>query len=1459
VTSRTCPHCAAELRPAARFCDACGQPLACADASDTAAATAPPLPDPIAEGRYQFVRFLGEGSRKRVYVAHDTSLDRDVAVALIKTAGLDETGRIRVRRETQAMARLGDHPHIVTVHDIGEEHGQIYVVSQYMAGGDLASLLHAADHHRLPVDRVVRIGGQICSALAHAHQLGIMHRDLKPGNVWLSADGTAKLGDFGLAVVLDQSRLTQEGVMVGTVTYMPPEQALGRSPDPRSDLYAFGVMLYEMLSGRPPFVGDDAVSVLSQHINTAPVAPSWHNPEIPPALERLILALLAKTPEERPATAAAIAETLAAVDTAASAVATLPLAASLDRLAGGIFVGREAAMQELRSGVDEAFSGRGRLLLLVGEPGIGKTRTAEELATYARLRNAQVLVGRCYEGEGAPAYWPWVQVIRAYVHERDPGTLLAELGSRAADIAQVVSELRERLPDLPTPPVLEPEQARFRLFDSITSFLKHAAQHQPLVLVLDDLHWADKPSLLLLQFLARELRGSRMLVLATYRDVELRRQHPLSQALGELARQHLSQRVLLRGITAEDVARFIELSAGHAPPAALVQAVYRETEGNPFFVSEVVRLLVAEGRLERWSEAGAPNVSIPQSVREVIGRRLDRLSEDCNQLLTVASVIGREFSLTVLEHVVAPQSGPAAHTERLLDLLEEAVAARVVATVPRLLGRYAFSHALIRETLYEELSTTRRVRLHRQIGEVLEQLYATSLEPHLAELAYHFFEAAPGGDVRRAVDYATRAAERATARLAYEEAAGHYDRALQAMELQESTEPTARGAVLLAFGVAQRRAGDFGKARETFLRAADIARALQAAGASHAGTMLANAALGFAEEGVQAGHVDPPAISLLEDACSALGAQDSGLHAHVLCRLANQLYWIDSQRNLTLSQAAVEMAQRVGDPAAMAAALASRRLAMWDPQRVDELLATAGEIVHLAEAAGDRGLQALGHEWRLAGLLQLSDIAAVDRELATHARLAREMRLPVQIWLSTSWLAMRALLDGRFDEAERVARQALEMGQRLRPADAWQSFSVQLLILRAEQGRLAELEPTVQEFVARYPQLPAWRCALAYLWSEMGRAAEASAEFTRLAAHDFADLPRDFLWLVAVTLLADVCAMLGDATHAAVLYDLLVPYAGRNVVLSSGTLCLGSASRFLGVLAATMQRWDDATRHLDDALEMHRRIGARPFLAHTQTDYAAMLWARGRQDGHLDRPRILALLNDGLEIGGTLGMKSLVERATALKLEVQQVAADALTTSIDAVASAVQRQRPDLRRHVAADGTVTLMFSDMEGFTQMTERLGDRAAHRVIQAHHAIVRAQLAAHGGAELELQGDGFLLAFADPLRAVRCAVAIQRAFATYSAAHPEQPIRVRIGLHSGEAITEADRFFGKTVILAARIAAQADGGEILVSSPIKERAANAPDVHVGGGREAALKGLVGHYMLYPVDWTAGAASAA
>ena len=764
-----------------------------------------PLPASFAAGRYVVQRLLGEGGKKRVYLAHDELLDRDVAFALIKTERLDDASRTRITREAQAMGRLGSHSHIVTVFDLGQEQGQPYMVTELMGGGDVEGLLKDAEDGKLSLEQAIRIASETCRGLQFAHSRGIVHRDLKPGNVWLTEDGTAKIGDFGLAVSVDRSRLTQAGMMVGTVSYMPPEQAMGGEVTPKADLYSLGAMLYEMVCGRPPFLGDDSIAIIGQHINTPPVAPTWHRSDCPRPVEALIMRLLSKNPSERPESASDVLAALEAVDLSATPE---PMSQEreinvLDSLAGDVFVGRRREMDQLKAALEDALGGRGRMVTLVGEPGIGKTRTSQELATYAGLRGAQVLWGRCHESRGAPPYWPWVQVIRSHVQEHEPDQISTEMGSGAADIAEIVSDVKERLPGLqPAASLGDPEQARFKLFDSITTFLKNASRSRPLVVILENLHWADKPSLLLLEFLAPELVGTRLLVIGTYRDADLSRHHPLAETLGELTRERLFERVLLRGLSEEDVRNFIEIVSGVTPPAGLVNTVHTQTEGNPLFLTEVVRLLVQEGELtpEATIDRDSWDVRIPEGVREVIGRRLNRLTDRCNQTLTVGAVIGREFELRQLVRLVDdPSAGSGQHMseDRLIDVLEEGLSARVIEE--NALGRYEFTHALIQQTLMDELSTTRRVRLHARIIEVFEEMYGDEVETYAVELAYHAAEAEAIIGPEALVKYSMIAGEQALERYGWEEALGHYQKAEEARDQSVMDEESAG----LLFGLAR--------------------------------------------------------------------------------------------------------------------------------------------------------------------------------------------------------------------------------------------------------------------------------------------------------------------------------------------------------------------------------------------------------------------------------------------------------------------------------------------------------------------------------------------------------------------------------------------------------------------------------------------------------------------------------
>ena len=864
--SSGCSSCGTELREGAKFCDSCGTPVggqapAPTSSNDSSVnqpttsdseissleteltSIVPParvLPDTFDNGRYQVQKFLGEGGKKMVYLAHDETLDRDVAFALIKTEGLDTIGLTRISREAQAMGRLGSHPHIVTVFDLGQHEGQPYMVTELMGGGDVEGVIEDAPSSRLSLEQCIDISIATSRGLEFAHSKGIVHRDLKPGNVWLTSDGIAKIGDFGLAVASDKSRLTQEGMMVGTVSYMPPEQAMGGEVTQRADLYSLGAMMYEMVTGRPPFLGDDSIAIIGQHINTPPVAPTWHSSNCPRPLEALILRLLAKNPAERPESATDVLTVLEGLELPGSGEGPSPTLATdsteqesnvLDGVASGVFVGRQQEMGDLKASLEDVLSGKGRMITLVGEPGIGKTRTSQELATYAGLRGAKVLWGRCYEDQGVPPYWPWVQAIRTYVRDEDPQKLSTEMGAGAADISEVIPDVRTQLPGLQPAPQIDPEQARFRLFDSITAFLRSASQTRPLVIVLDDLHWADRQSLLLLQFIAKEIGNSRLLLLGTYRDMELSRQHPLSETLGELNRERSFQRVLLRGLTQEDVQRFIEVAAGVDPDLGLVNAVYTQTEGNPLFVTEVVRLLVQEGQLDQATNLSTTGrqtdswaVRIPEGVREVIGRRLNKLTDRCNETLTIASIVGREFDFDQLKVLVDDLSD-----DMLLDVLEEALAGRVIEEMPDAVGRYQFTHALLQETLMDELSLTRRVRLHARIAESLEAMYGSDAEQHAAELAFHYEQGQAMVGTEKLIEYSVIAGNASLNALALEEGRAHFELALNS--LNDGTDAHIKAEVLFGYGKARQAFVTEGEFQYAFDRMKDAYEAFKSIGA----------------------------------------------------------------------------------------------------------------------------------------------------------------------------------------------------------------------------------------------------------------------------------------------------------------------------------------------------------------------------------------------------------------------------------------------------------------------------------------------------------------------------------------------------------------------------------------------------------------------------------------------------
>ncbi len=899
--------------------------------------------------------------------------------------------------------------------------------------------------------------------------------------------------------------------------------------------------------------------------------------------------------------------------------------------AAGVFVGRDRELAELLASLDSAVAGRGGLVLVAGEPGIGKSRLASEFASQARDHGARVLSGRCWEAGGAPAYWPWVQSLRSYLRSSDRDAVRAQLGRGAPVIAQMLPELRELMPDLPPAPSMESEGARFRLFDATAAFLRNAAGATPLVLVLDDLQAADTPSLLLLQFLAGEVADAKILIVCAYRDVEPRRDHPLLATLPELYRHDTTRRLPLTGLTELDVSRFIALTTRAHPAEALAAAIHGQTEGNPLFVDEVVRLLAAEGRLDDLGDADTGRRTIPPTVREVIARRLAQLPERCTDLLMVAAVLGREFSLAGLGRIGEPGGGEP------LELLEPAITAHVIVEAPGIRGRFRFSHGLVRDALYEELSPGRRARTHRKIGEALEALYGSNPESHLAELCHHFFEGAGSGDADKALRYSRLAGDRAGASLAHEEAVRLYRMGLQVLEAHEPVDEGARCELLLAVGDAQMRAGDGDRAKESFWIAAEIARG------ERLPDRLARAALGYGGRFVwsRAGS-DGRLVPLLEEGLSAVGEDDDAVRARLLARLSGALRGPPSrQRAASLSRQAVEIARRLADPATLAYTLDARHVAIWGPDTLEERAAIVAELAELAGEVGDDERAFQGHFWRLEAALELGDLPSVRTELAAAERTAEELKQPAQLWYVGVTQALLALFQGRFADAEGLIERALGRGQRAQSWEALAYYRLQMFTLCSAQGRLDELEDPIRRSVDDYPGYPVLRCALAGLYCELHREAECAAVLRDLAADDFAALPRDEEWLFGMTILASVCEFLGDEPRAARVYELLAPFGDRNA-LSVPDVAAGSVSRSLGVLAAATRRWEPAIRHFEDALAMNARMDARPWLARTRHDYGRALLARAAPG---DRDHARELLAQARDAYHELGMTTWARRA----------------------------------------------------------------------------------------------------------------------------------------------------------------------------------------------------------------------
>jgi tetratricopeptide (TPR) repeat protein len=878
---------------------------------------------------------------------------------------------------------------------------------------------------------------------------------------------------------------------------------------------------------------------------------------------------------------------------------------------GRIFVGREDDLGRLRQRWKESAAGELRVAFLGGEPGVGKTRLAAELAGQVYAEGATVLVGRCDEDVNVP-YQPFVEALRHVVDH----TKALFLGRYGGELVRLVPEVAEF--DLPPPMHSDPDTQRYRLFDAVASWLNSLSAHSPVLLVLDDLQWATKPTLLMLRHLLRS-RVESLLVLGVYRDTEVGQ--ALAGLLADLRRQEGTEQHSLTGLDPSAVARFLAEAAGHEMDdegLALARAIHDETEGNPFFVVEILRHLAEVGAIERrdgrWGSAG--ELVIPEGVRQVVGQRLTRLSEDANRALRVAAVMGTDFEPGVVQRVADLDE------ETVLCVLEESIGARLVIEAP---PTYRFAHELVRSTLYEGLTAARRVALHRGVAEAL--LALRDVDDQLPALAHHWARASDP----RAVDFAARAGDRAVTLLAHDEAVAYYR---QALELLPEAPPDEgrRLQLLISLGEALRRAGDPAH-KQTLLEAGRMAQERGDAEAL-AAAALANSRRGLWSAAVE---VDTERVAMLEQAVAAMAGSGTSAEVRLLATLGLELVYGDRERRVRLSDQALALARRLGDADTLAEALLARYYTTLAPWTLSQQLEDSLELLGVVRKVTDPVTVALAASVRYRVLMQAAEVEEADRCLSYFTKSAAELGQPTLRWISTYLQAGRTLLAGHLDEGERLVMEASELGTATGQPEASLYLASQLIGVRFEQGRMDEMEGPLVALCAMYPQLHASSLSLALAYCELERYDEAKERFDTATAAGFEDIPLNNLWLPTLCWCAVISCRLGDRARSEILEQTLEPYADQ--LAGVAIVYWGSVSWYLGLLAATLGRLEDAEARFAQAEATYRRIGAPAWLARTRLE-----WARIAGDaGHAQR-----MLEQALATSRRLGLAKVGRDALAL-------------------------------------------------------------------------------------------------------------------------------------------------------------------------------------------------------------------
>ena len=895
------------------------------------------------------------------------------------------------------------------------------------------------------------------------------------------------------------------------------------------------------------------------------------------------------------------------------------------------FVGGAAAIDRITRSFYSASRGEGGILVVTGEAGQGKTRMLDEIERRATGWEAAVAATSCEGREGASAYAPWLDLIHKLIGQSDPGDAIRELGQGLEDLAPLIPSLRDSLPEVSEHKADAPTPSRFRLVESIASYLARSAARRPILLLLDDLQAADHGALRLLSLLAREIRHLPLLMIVTVRDYDGSSDELLAETLAEVARHYPGGRLTMEGLSRDQVGVLVAKLLGSEPPADWVDTIAFRSEGNPFFVREIVSLLQVEGPQPSAGTGGRWATQVPPAVRDVVLRRLHRLTASCQELLAVASVLGREWSSEVLGLLSQAEPGT------LVETLTEATQVGFLREVPNETDRYRFVHALLFETIYEALPRPRRKSLHRRAAEILESSGVRPAELLPGILVNHYMRVGDDASYAKASDCAEQAARQAASVNAYDEAAKLYGIALDALERMDVADPSRRCDLLIALGGArlEARIAD-PRGRDSLIRAAQIAQELGEADS------LVRVALALAATGFQTGPRDREIIELLSAALDAIGDQGSkAVRARLMANLAYQRIGVsDHDQARALCDEALVMARESGDDFAVCDALNMRCAVLSGPLYASERIRAADELLRISSRCDHAEIGLFAYRWRMLTALDKGDMDAADRELAAYDAAVDRERIWAGRWYGLTVRAARAIAEARFGSAERMVMEGFAHRRDETTPLVIGTFAAQLFWLRREQGRAAEVQHLREH---ESPQL-VFRVLPMLIDAELGNEERAREALHAVVETEVVGLSVDSSYLYVMSALTETAVALGDDGCARILYEQLLPYAENYVTLFLGCLQLGSVSRYLGRLAVTFGEPGMAGYHFAHAVEANRSIGAHLWVAHSRLDWAMALSGQGRAASIEARELLRPCLADAHE----RGMKVIARRSAEL-------------------------------------------------------------------------------------------------------------------------------------------------------------------------------------------------------------------